>query len=123
MKNLTYYKIVLLLSLAIFITPLVVSAAPTAITNPASNFFIEFSDNSFGAIISMVIKALLAIAGGLSILFLILGGIQYITSGVNEKLAATSKKTITNAIIGLVIVILSYAVLRLIENLLRTGTP
>lgn len=47
-------------------------------------------------------------------IFLIIGGIKWITSGDNQEAATKAKGTLTAAIIGLVLVFLAYAVLNLI---------
>jgi len=59
---------------------------------------------------------LLSIVGGLTILFLIIGGVQYITSAGNTARAEMAKKTITYAIIGLIIVILTGFVLEILTG-------
>jgi len=79
-------------------------------------------DLSFGGGIAGVVETitllLLALAGIISVLFLIYGGMQYIFSGANEDLAKSGKTTIKNAIIGLIIVVLSYTVVSVIFNTL-----
>lgn len=80
------------------------------IQNPAKGLFVETGDNSFKALLPYLINILLGFVGFLAILFIIIGGYQYIASGANEEMAETGKKTLTNAIIGLVIVIVSYTI-------------
>lgn len=65
-----------------------------------------------------VIQLLLFVSGSLAVLFLIIGGYFYITSGGNEEQAARGRKTITNAIIGLIIIILSYTIVNVIISTL-----
>lgn len=77
------------------------------------------SNNIHGGVaglIIFVIDILLAFAAILSVLFIIIGGYKYIFSGVSEKSAESGKKTVVNAIIGLVIVIISYAIITVISN-------
>ena len=71
-------------------------------------------------IIMRVIQILLAIAGLVAVIFLIIGGFRYITAGGNEETAEAAKKTITNAIIGIVVVILAFVIVRVIANALIT---
>ncbi len=90
------------------------------INNPNTDYFVNIGDNSFKGIILFVIeKILLPIVGIISILFIIIGGFQFITSHGNEEQAEAGKKTLTNAIIGLVIVILSYIIVAVIINALN----
>lgn len=63
----------------------------------------------------------LAIAGTLAVLFIIVGGIRYITAYGNEEQTEGAKKTLTNAIIGVVIVILAFVIVRVIVNALIFG--
>lgn len=65
-----------------------------------------------------VINILLAIAGLIAVIFLIIGGFKYITSGGNEETAEAAKKTITNAIIGIVVIILAFVIVTVISNAL-----
>lgn len=65
-----------------------------------------------------ILSILLAVAGFIAVLFVIYGGYQYLTAGGNEKSVEAAKKILTNAIIGLVVIVLSYAILVVIENVL-----
>src|SRR3989338_171502 len=65
-----------------------------------------------------VINILLAIVGLLAVLFVIIGGIRYITAHGNEEQAEGAKKTILHAVIGVVLVILSFAIITIIANIL-----
>lgn len=72
------------------------------------------------ATVSMVLNIALAIAGLVLIFFFILGGIGLIGSaGKNDpQKAEQSKKTITSAVIGFVIVFASYWIVKLIGQLI-----
>lgn len=61
---------------------------------------------------------LLPLAGIIAVAFIIIGGYQYIFSGANEEMAEKGKKTLTNAVIGLVIIILSYVIVRIVARTL-----
>lgn len=90
------------------------------ISNPAGGFFIEKGDNTFAALIMFLINGvLLPIVALISMAFIVYGGFQYITSRGDEELAASGKKTLTNAIIGLAIVILSYVMVAVVVNALE----
>ncbi len=65
-------------------------------------------------VIANLINGLLAIAGTIAVLFLIIGGFQYITSTGNPDAIERAKNTILYAIIGLLACILSYAVINFI---------
>jgi hypothetical protein len=95
------------------------STVSAAITNPAPGIFVDLSDrggNTFYNLALIIVQFLLSIVGLISILFIIIGGYRYITSGGNEEAAEAGKKALTNAIIGLVIVILSYVIVVVVAN-------
>ncbi len=102
------------------------SSNPTdieTICNPSSQFFIDFGhgNNNFGYLLLYVVEALLGLVGLVSIAFIILGGFQYVTSRGNEEQAETGKKSLTNAIIGLAIVIMSYIIVVVVINALNNN--
>lgn len=66
-------------------------------------------------VIAVIIQIILVIAFILSFIFLLIGGIKWITSGGDEKGVASARNTITAALIGLVVVLMAYALIRLVE--------
>jgi hypothetical protein len=64
-----------------------------------------------------VINILLYVSGGLAVLFIILGGYQYITSGAAPENAKKGKKTLVYAVIGLILVVLSFTIVQVVTNL------
>lgn len=72
---------------------------------------------SINSLIKTVINWLLGIAFGVAVLFLIIGGFWYITSAGNEETAEKGKGTAINAIIGIVIIVLSYVIINVVSNL------
>lgn len=78
------------------------------------------STTSLSQLLPEIIQLLLGIAGGVAVVFVIIGGYQYITSGGNEESAEKGRKTLTNAIIGIIIIVLSYAIITVIANLVST---
>ena len=73
-----------------------------------------------GVILSLISIALW-IVGFVAVLFLIVGGFRYITARGNEEQAEDAKRTLTNAIIGIVVVILSFVIIRVIASALILG--
>ncbi len=96
------------------------SALAVNIPNPAPDLFVgPKGDGSFGALFAFIINSiLLPLAGVVAMAFIIIGGYQYMMSAGDEEAAAQGKKTLTNAVIGLVIVILSYTIITVIINAL-----
>ena len=62
-----------------------------------------------------IIQFLLTFAGVVAVGVLVIGGFWYITSAGNEQ-AEKGQKAITNAIIGLVVVILAYTIVAIISS-------
>ncbi len=76
----------------------------------------NFSDASITYIIADIAVVLLQIAGILAVFFIVLSGFNYIKAFGQEEEIAKAKKGMTWAIIGLIVVILSYAI---VQNVLR----
>ncbi|OGE80492.1 MAG: hypothetical protein A2660_01370 [Candidatus Doudnabacteria bacterium RIFCSPHIGHO2_01_FULL_45_18] len=66
--------------------------------------------------VEWIIQLLLAFAGIVAVLYLIIGGFRYITAAGNEETAEQAKKTIQNSIIGLIVILLSYVIVTVIVN-------
>jgi hypothetical protein len=64
-----------------------------------------------------VVKSALAFGGVVLFILLLVGGIKYITSGGDPKAAEGAQKTITYAIGGLILILLSYLILVLIRTI------
>ncbi|KKR06980.1 MAG: hypothetical protein UT33_C0006G0056 [Candidatus Peregrinibacteria bacterium GW2011_GWC2_39_14] len=64
--------------------------------------------------ITYFIKFLLKIAGLIAVLFILFGSYQWTVAGITEKQDA-AKKTITHAIMGLVVVLLAFAVVSIVQ--------
>lgn len=68
-------------------------------------------------IFSNVVKSALGLAGIVLFVLLLSGGFRYITSGGDPKALEGAQKTITNAITGLILILVSYLILVLIKTL------
>lgn len=88
-----------------------------------SSAIAKFAKNKFAnnppleGVINTLINVLLSVAGTLAVLFLIIGGYQYITSLGNPEQISKAKSSITYSIIGLIIVILSYVIVKFVFNI------
>lgn len=88
----------------------------------AQNITIPQPDNikigEIGKLISALVGALLIIAALLAFFYLILGGIQWITSGGDKAGMEAARNKITHAIVGLIIVGAAWAIMILIQQFL-----
>ena len=66
-----------------------------------------------------VINALLGLVGGLSVLFLVIAGVRYISAAGNDEQIKKAKSTIIYAIIGLVIAIVSFVIVYAVNSALN----
>lgn len=80
--------------------------------------------DTFGGLVALIVQILLVVAGSIAVIFLIIGGYRYITASGNEEQTEAAKKTLTGALIGLVIIAMSFAIIAIISNILlgQTGT-
>lgn len=65
-------------------------------------------------LIANLIHIALAIAGVAAVIFIIIGGIKYITSAGSPEGTKSAKNTLTNAVIGLVIAAAAYVIVTFI---------
>jgi hypothetical protein len=68
-----------------------------------------------------VIQTIISFSGVVAVLFLIVGGFFYLTSAGNEEQAEKGQKILTNAIIGLVVIVLAYALVAIIGSVVTAG--
>ena len=123
MKNLNVTKVANILTLVMMV---VMVLAPLASLAQTGDFVIPeggpvSDDENVTDLLTRVINILLALAGLVAVIFLIVGGFRYITAGGNEEAAESGKKTITNAIIGIVVIILAFVIVRVVSNAVIGG--
>ena len=68
-------------------------------------------------------KDIVMVAGGIAVIFLVWGAISYIASRGNEEATEAAKKTMTAALVGLIVVIMAFAMVFIISQILVTGAP
>ena len=108
------------LKLIIPLTPLLVLVVVLAVPFVASAQNLVPADLTTNPEIVPIIKAILRfilmVAFILAFIFLLIGGIRWITAGGDEKAVGSARGMITSALIGLVIVLVAYAIIRLVET-------
>lgn len=73
---------------------------------------------SFGGLVNGIVSFIMVIAAVLVFLYLIWGGIEWITSGGDKGKTEAARNKITSAVIGLIVIAASYAILTLALNFL-----
>jgi len=81
----------------------------------------NFGGGTLQGLIRAVINVLLVIAGVVAVIYLIIGGYQYVTSAGNAEQAAAGRSTVLNAIIGLVIIFAAFLVINFVMNSIVGG--
>lgn len=74
--------------------------------------------NDLGSLIGAILPVVISIAGLALFAYLILGGLKYITSGGDDKAIMEARKIITNAVVGMLIVFVSFWIIRILETVL-----
>ncbi len=80
------------------------------------------SSTSLSDLIVRIIDILLTFGGVIAVVFVIIGGYQYVVSGGNEETAEKGKKTLINAIIGVIVIVLAYAIINVLVNLVGSNS-
>jgi hypothetical protein len=75
---------------------------------------IKIATMELGDIINRVINVLLFLVGALSVVFIIVAGIYFSISNGNAEQVKRAKNTMTYAVIGLIVSILSYAIVNFV---------
>lgn len=76
---------------------------------------------SLGEIATLVIRLLLTLSGIVAVVLIIIGGFQFILSRGSEEAATKGKKTLTYAVIGLIVVIMSFVIVSVITGTLTSN--
>ena len=77
--------------------------------------------STFAELIKLIFNAVLLIVGSVATLFLVIGGFRYLTASGNEEAAEAAKKMMANAVVGLIVVIMSFAMIYIITAVLLRG--
>lgn len=77
------------------------------------------SEKTISETIGDVINTILFIAGILSVIMIIYGGIRYTTSAGDSSKITTAKNTLMYAIVGLVVSILAYAIVNTVIGIFK----
>ena len=79
-------------------------------------------ETKMNEILQYAINLVLYASGSVAVFFLVLGGVRYITSYGDQERMDGAKKTIKYAVIGLLAIILSYAIVTNIIDLIYRTT-
>lgn len=91
------------------------------IANPAPGQLVNIKN--FSDLLIRFINWFLYFAGAIAVIFLVIGGYQYVVSHGNEEAVEKAKKTISYAILGIVIIVMAFAIVAIVNNILTTSPP
>lgn len=94
------------------------SPIPSPIPTPVPSPFkpVKLSVRPMKDIVVGLINVLLGMSAGLAVLFIIYGGIRYITAFGNEAKIEYSKRIVTYAVLGLFIICISFVIVKTIAS-------
>ena len=98
-----------------------VSPAPTLDIVNFGTADLPFIPPSITTVIGFIIRFLFIVAGLIALLFLLLGGIEWITSGGNKENVDKARQKIQAAVVGLIVVFIVLGIVVLLEQVLDTG--
>ena len=105
---------------------LAVSADPasTPVQEGADAVRAEGMPEELKIVFSDISRTILFVVGIISVVMLIYGGVRYIISGGDSKKVTDAKNTILYAIIGLIVAVLSFAIVNFVINAIGgSSTP
>lgn len=88
-------------------------------TNASDSAVCKAKNDSATNIIQIVINTLLFILAGVAVIMIVIGGFKYVTSGGDSTGTKSAKDTILYAVIGLVVAIMSFAIVNFVIGRLK----
>lgn len=70
-----------------------------------------------------ITSVIISLTGGIALIMMIVAGIQLLTSGGDPAVAGKAKKTITYALAGIIIAVLSYGIVAIIASINVAAPP
>ncbi len=106
LKNMKIKKLFLVLSSTLLL-PSIVLAEATPLFNP-------LRVATFPELVNNVISGVLGVVGAISLVMMVIGGIVWMTSAGNADRIRRGRDTLLWAILGLVVIFLSYAIINFV---------
>ena len=78
--------------------------------------------NGDDSLVSLIINVMLYAIGVVSVVMLIIGGFRYVVSGGQKEAVTAAKNTILYAIIGLLVAIFAYPIIKFIVDIATGGS-
>lgn len=78
-----------------------------------------FAQTGIQGLFIFIVNGLFLIAGALAVIYFIFAGFQYLTSAGNPEAAQKARNSLLYAVVGIVVIALSYAILNAVQDVLR----
>jgi hypothetical protein len=114
MKKGIIRSVLALSALAMLVVPVAVSASDFSITDIGTTIGLGTAD--LKEVVINIIQWVLGILALVAVVMIIIGGFQWMTAGGNEEKVEKAKKIISAAVIGLIIVLLAWAIVIFVAN-------
>ncbi len=101
---------------------MVYAAVDTTPKDPLAGGPLASSTVTLAKVFGLIMNVVLGVGIALTVIYLILGGIKYITSQGDQKNTQTAREWLTNAVIGFIIVLAAFAIKSLTARLLGADT-
>lgn len=88
-----------------------------SVFQPASRF------TTAGQLFGDIFTLMLIVAGVMAMGFIIVGGIKMITASGDPKALTSARGTVLHAIMGLVFIALAFAIVQIVQYLLKSNIP
>jgi Type IV secretion system pilin len=117
-------KIIALLSPAIYFSLTASAFADNGLCDPNGQFksLCNLTSTNFAGFIGSIIQLIFVLAVIVALLYLIYGGFRWLVSGGDKTQVGAAREHIVAAVIGLVIIFLSYFILNLILTFFNIGS-
>ncbi|MBI5037242.1 MAG: hypothetical protein HZC01_00830 [Candidatus Kerfeldbacteria bacterium] len=113
-------KIITALTLAVVLVMPVVASAQVNIGNYGNTFGLGTAD--LESTVVNIVQWVLGFLGLIAVIMILYGGFVWITAGGNEDKVGTAKKIISAAVVGLIVVLLAWAIVTFVVNTADTVT-
>lgn len=125
MKNFYHKSTAWIATLPVLLLPMAahaqLDAADTYLTDIGEGIGNDATTNDLPTLIGNFIAVLLSVLGIVFVVLIVYSGFNYLTAMGDDDKVKTAKKNLTNAVIGLVIIIAAYAIASFVIDALQTA--
>lgn len=91
-------------------------------TDPNKCLYNPLPTDNLTNMILLIMQGFLAIIAIWAVAFIIVGGFRFVMSQGNEEAVTAARKTITWAVVGLIIALMSFSIIAIVKNIFKVDT-